>query len=357
MRHLAPAALHRITTRIFEAVGTPEDIASDVADVLVDNHLAGHDSHGVLRIAQYLQWIREGRIVPHARPEVLVDTSSTALVRGHMGFGQSVALVATDLATAKAKRNGVAAVSVVDLGHTGRLGAFTERAARQGVVMFMTVGSGGPAMTVPFGGAEPSLGTNPIAFSLPRGSQDPVTLDYATSAIANGKLMLARAKGEPVPEGSIVDREGAPTTDPEDYFAGGHLLPFGGHKGYALAVIADLLAGPLAGADSYSGAVMETGVFMFAVASDAFRPERDYLRAMDAVTARITGVPPAPGFDDVLLPGEPEARTHRARLNDGIPLPEETLAELTQIAADLGLDIDALDVPLPSGGGTPTRRQ
>ncbi|MPV89313.1 Ldh family oxidoreductase [Georgenia ruanii] len=342
--------LHRITTSVFKAVGTPEDIASDVAEVLVDNHLAGHDSHGVLRIAQYLQWIREGRIVPHARPEVLAETTSTALIRGHMGFGQSVALAATDLATTKAKENGAAAVSVVDLGHTGRLGAFTERAARRGVVMFMTVGRGGPPMTVPYGGAEPSLGTNPVAFSLPRGPHAPVTLDYATSAIANGKLMLARAKGEPVPEGAIVDREGAPTTDPEDYFAGGHLLPFGGHKGYALAVIADLLAGPLTGADRYSGAVMETGVFIFAVASDAFRPEPDYLHAMDSVTRRITDVPAAPGFDAVLLPGEPESQTRGVRTADGIPLPAQTLAELARIATGLGLPVDELGLSAPSAG-------
>lgn len=335
-------ALHRLAARIFEAVGTPSDLAEQVADVLVDNQLAGHDSHGVLRIRPYLQAVRAGQIEPGARPEVLSQGATTALVRGHRGFGQPAALLATDLAISKALENGTAAVGIVELGHTGRLAAFTDRAARRGVAMFMTVGTGGPRTVVPFGGAAPSLGTNPIAFSVPRGDKDPVSLDIATSAIANGKLMLARAQGTPVPENCIVTSDGSPTTDPEDYYAGGHLLPFGGHKGYALAVIADLLSGPLTGADAYPGAAMDTGLFIFAVSTSVFRPSDEYTKAVDQVTDRITSVPPAPGFSQVLLPGEPEARMRAERADGGIPLVDATWREVAGIAEGLGLDAHAL---------------
>lgn len=342
MPQIRPDALHSVTSRIFEAVGTPSDIAATVAQVMVENHLAGHDSHGVLRISPYLEWIRLGRIMPSARPKIVRQGTTTALVRGYRGFGQPAALLATDLAIDMASANGTAAVGVVELGHTGRLAAFTDRAARQGVAMFMTVGTGGPPMTVPFGGAVPSLGTNPVAFSIPRGHKNPVSLDYATSAIANGKLMHARAQGQRVPENSIVTRDGSPTTDPEDYFNGGHLLPFGGHKGYALAVIADLLSGPMTGADDYQGSAMDTGLFLFAVSQTAFRPEPEYADAVERLAARITSVPAAPGFSEVVLPGDPEARTREERERTGIPISDETWREVSEIAEGLGLDAQAL---------------
>ncbi|MGQ4599801.1 Ldh family oxidoreductase [Nocardia sp. R6R-6] len=342
MPYLRPDDLKLLVTRIFEAADTPSDLAEDVAEILIDNHLAGHDSHGVLRVDLYLKWIELGRIVPRARPEIVHRTTTTALIRGHRGFGHPAALLATDLATSMALENGTAAVGVVEIGHTGRLAAFTDRAARKGVAMFMTVGNGGPSMTVPFGGAQASLGTNPISFSVPREPNDPISLDFATSAIANGKVMLARAEGKQVPENCIVRQDGTPTTDPNDYFEGGHLLPFGGHKGYALAVVADMLAGPLTGADQYPGAAMETGLFIFAVSDSAFRPHGDYSCAANDLAARITRVPPAPGFAEVLLPGDPEARVRTERQATGIPVAETTWQELKKIAAQLDLDADEI---------------
>lgn len=342
MPQVRPVALQRLASRIFEAVGTPPDIADSIAEVMIENHLAGHDSHGILRISPYLEWIRRGRIVPTARPEILNQGATTALIRGHKGFGQPAALLATELAVDMALTSDTAAVSVVETGHTGRLAAFTDRAARQGVAMFMTVGTGGPPMTVPFGGAVPSLGTNPIAFSIPRGHKDPVSLDYATSAIANGKLLHASAQRRHVPENCIVARDGSPTTDPEDYFDGGHLLPFGGHKGYALAVIADLLSGAMTGADQYHGSAMDTGLFLFAVSESAFRPREDYVNAIDRLAERITSVPTAPGFNEVLLPGDPENRARNERQRAGIPVSDETWREVSEIAGGLGLDAEEL---------------
>ena len=264
MPTLTKEALHRVTAAIFRATGAPDDLAAQVADVLVDNHLAGHDSHGILRIPEYVQSVRAGEIVPAARPRVIEESATSALVSGNWAFGQVTGVFAADLAVEKAKRERVAVLSVVQAGHTGRLAAFTERAARRGVAMFMAIGTVSKPTTAPYGGSAPVLGTNPISFSIPNPAGDPVTLDFATSAIAAGKIKMAKARHEQLPPDAILDSRGRPSTDPQAFFEGGFLLPFGGHKGYALAIIAELLSGPLAGADAYPGVTSRSGIFIFA---------------------------------------------------------------------------------------------
>jgi LDH2 family malate/lactate/ureidoglycolate dehydrogenase len=335
-------ALHRVTTAIFRAAGAPDDLAGQVADVMVDNHLAGHDSHGILRIPEYIQSVQAGEIVPTARPRVVEESATSALISGNWAFGQVTAAFAADLATEKAKRERVAVVAVVQAGHTGRLAAFTERAARRDVAMFMAIGTVKDAITVPYGGSAPTLGTNPISFSIPNPAGPPVTLDYATSAIAAGKVKMAKARHEQLPPDAILDSQGRPTTDPQAYFEGGFLLPFGGHKGYALAVIAELLSGPLAGADAYPGVTSRSGIFIFAMDAAVFRPLAEYAKALDKTLNRIKAVPPSPGFEEVLLPGEPEARSRSRRERDGIPIPEDTWRAVCATGAALGVDVDAV---------------
>ncbi len=274
MPTLTKEALHGVTTAIFRATGAPDDLAAQVADVLVDNHLAGHDSHGILRIPEYVQSVKAGEIVPAARPRVIEESATSALVSGNWAFGQVTGVFAADLAAEKAKRERVAVLSVVQAGHTGRLAAFTERAARRGVAMFMAIGTVSKPTTAPYGGAAPILGTNPISFSIPNPAGDPITLDFATSAIAAGKIKLAKARHEQLPPDAILDSRGRPTTDPQAFFEGGFLLPFGGHKGYALAIIAELLSGPMAGADAYPGVTSRSGIFIFAVDAAVFDRRR-----------------------------------------------------------------------------------
>ena len=336
------AALHRATATIFRAAGASEDHAAQVADVLVDNHLAGHDSHGILRIPEYLKSIVDGEIAVGASPQVLEETPTTALITGNWALGQVTGNFAVDLAIAKAKQERVAAVSVVQASHTGRLAAFTDRGAEQGVMVFMAIGTVDRPMTAPFGGAAAVLGTNPVAFSVPNPGGAPVTLDIATSAIAAGKVKVAKAKHQQLPPDSILDREGRPTTDPQAFFDGGVLLPFGAHKGYALAVIAELLSGPMAGADAYPGVFMRSGIFIFAVDVGVFRPAADYARAMAVTLGRIKAVPPAPGFDEVLIPGEPEARLRVVRERDGIPIPDDTWKAVCAAGATVGVDVAAV---------------
>lgn len=341
MRTITPAGLRTLIRSIFVATGAPEDIADEVAVGLVENNLAGHDSHGLLRVPQYYEAINKGTIVPDARPEVVHDGGATAVVSGNWTFGQVAGNAAADVAIDRALAHGVAAVSLVDANHTGRLALFTERGVDRHVVMFMTSGSGAGFSTVPYGGTQASLGTNPIAFTLPRGDGPPVTLDYATSAIAAGKIKVARSRGEPLPDGATVNRAGEPTTDPNDYFDGGSLLPFGGHKGYALSVIAELLSGPLAGQSQKGDTTRRrTGCFLFAVHAGAFRSVESYDEAVAETAQRLTSVPPAEGFEKVLLPGELEARSRATREQEGIPVPDRIWDEIQGIGEALGLELD-----------------
>lgn len=334
--------LHKVTSAIFRKAGAPDDIAIQVADVLVDNHLAGHDSHGILRIPEYIASIRAGEIIPAARPSIVEESATSALVSGNWAFGQVTGIFAADLAIEKAKRERIAVLSVVQAGHTGRLAAFTDRAARVGVAMFMCIGTVSKPRTAPYGGSAPVLGTNPISFSIPNPAGSPVTLDFATSAIAAGKIKAARAKNEPLPPGALLDNQGRPSIDPQAFFEGGFLLPFGGHKGYALAVIAELLSGPMAGADAYPGVTSRSGIFMIAIDATVFRPAADYEKALAKTLGRIKAVPPGPGFDEVLIPGEPEARTRAKREREGIAIPEATWRAVCEAGAELGLQVEEI---------------
>jgi hydroxycarboxylate dehydrogenase B len=342
MLNLRSETLHDVMSTILCASGGPEDLARQVADILVDNHLVGYDSHGLLRIPEYVESVRKGEIVPDARPEILKETPVSALVGGNWAFGQVSALFAIDVAVSKAKREGVGVVSVVQAGHTGRLAAFTERAARQDVAVFMAIGTVDRPMTAPFGGAAAVLGTNPIAFSIPGAAGSPITVDISTSAIAAGKIAAARAKHEQLPPGCILDSSGRPSIDPQAFFDGGLLLPFGGHKGYALAIAAELLSGPLAGADAYPGVFNRSGIFIFAVDAAIFRPLSEFQQAVTKVISRVKSVAPQPGFEEVLMPGEPETRTRSHRERHGIPIPLDTWKAVRITAKSLGVDVDVI---------------
>jgi hydroxycarboxylate dehydrogenase B len=207
--------------------------------------------------------------------------------------------------------------------------------------MLATSFGGGPFAATPFGGVGKVLSTNPIAFGVPRRGA-PLVLDFATTAVAEGKIRVARAKGVPVPEGYIVDREGRPTTTPDDFYEGGMLLPFGGHKGFALAMVVEMLSIALTGADAapHEGGRFNGAVFL-AIDPSALRPLDDFVGAVEAINDRVAGVPPAPGSDGVLIPGQPEERSRERRLREGIPLPDATWQAIQETARELGVQIEA----------------
>lgn len=348
MANRSAAELRRVTETIFTAAGAPADLASEMADALVGANLAGHDSHGVIRIPAYLRQIAEGQLDPKARPEVVKEGTTTALVDGKWTFGHVAAKYATNVAIKKAKAAGTAVVSIVRCNHIGRLGQWASQAAAEDVIAMVVVGGGGGGSrggggaAAPFGGAERAFSTNPISIGIPGGETPDMLIDFATTVVAEGKLQVARAKGVPVPPGCILDKDGNPTTNAEDFYNGGMLLPFGGHKGYALAMFVEMLCGAFTPGDEYNGDGRRGGAVIWAVDAFAFRSPESYAQNADFVLQRVKKIRPAPGFDEVLLPGEPELRSAEARLKEGIPVADTTWQQIVEGGKSVGVDVEAL---------------
>jgi LDH2 family malate/lactate/ureidoglycolate dehydrogenase len=347
MANRSVAELRQVTETIFTAAGAPADLATEMADALVGANLAGHDSHGVIRIPAYLRMIKEGRLDPKARPEVIKETATTALVDGKWTFGHVAAKYGTSVAIKKAKESGTAVVSIVRCNHIGRLGQWASQAAAEDVIAMVTVGGGGGGAgsvrnaAAPFGGAEGAFSTNPISIGFPGGETPDMLVDFATTVVAEGKLQVARAKQAPVPPGSILDSEGRPTTDAEDFYSGGVLLPFGGHKGYALAMFVEMLGGAFTPGDEVNGDGRRGGAVIWAVDAFAFRSKESYEQNADFVLQRVKKIRPAQGFDEVLIPGEPEARSAAERMNDGIPVADTTWQQIVEGGKSVGVDVEA----------------
>ena len=330
---------------ILAAAGATETNAHCVAAHLVAANLCGVDTHGVWHVAGYVSAIKSGEIVPDALPEVKVESPTSALVTGHWTFGQVAAKYATEKAIEKALQNSMSVVSLVQSHHIGRLGEYVEMASAKGLVSMIF--GGGYAeenpVAVPYGGLRRTLSTNPIAMGFPGGDGDRMFFDFATTAASGVKVANARKKKEPLPPGWIVDKAGSPSTNAEDFFDGGGYLPFGGHKGYALMVGAEFLGRIFSGSDAYAekgrgGPVMShQGVTMILLKADLFQSQADCSKNADELLRRIRSVPPAPGFTEVQVPGDPEQRTRAKRVREGIPIPEELWRELTGMAESYGI--------------------
>ncbi len=337
--------LHSITRRIFSAAGATRPIAEVVAGILVNANLAGHDSHGVLRIPEYLRLVERGRLRVDAEPTVLAETAGTLLLDGNDGFGHYTARCAMARAIDKARHAAICCVNLVRTGHIGRLGEYAEQAAHAGCIGIITVGSGqggGGGSTTPYGGARGAFGTNPIAVGVPTGDAAPFIVDYATSMVAEGKLRVARSKGEDLPAGYIVDRHGVPSVKPDDFYDGGYLLPFGNHKGYALSMLTCLLGG-LSGRFDVEHGAME-GAYLQVIDVAALTPVEAYQQGVRAFLDGIRRTPPAPGFDAVLVPGDFEHRSRKQRLAHGIEVPDMIYRQIEECAGtlDVALGEDAV---------------
>ncbi len=319
------------------AVGAPADMARLVVESLVTSNLVGHDSHGIMRLLNYVPAVRAQEVDPVARPEVASKRQATAVVDGHRGWGQVAAQLATEVVRDLATEYGVGTVAIRHCTHIGRLGEYAESLARAG--KFGIVLGNTRATVAPLGGRAARLGTNPLAWAAPAANGGhPIVLDFATSGVAEGKVRLALARGETLAPGLIQDADGYPSTTPADLYAGGTLLPFGGHKGYALSVMIEIMAGALSGAaqsclPEFDGS---HGTVLLAVNIGDFQPLDQFAEQVEQFAASVRETPLAPGFEGVMLPGEPEAMARRQRLESGIPVPEKTRQELNQIAQELG---------------------
>ncbi|HEY3083325.1 MAG TPA: Ldh family oxidoreductase [Chloroflexota bacterium] len=339
--------LKSVTETIFTAAGAPADLAAEMGEALVGANLTGHDSHGVIRIPAYVRQIKDGGLDPAARPTVVRETETTALVDGRWAFGHVAARFGTDVAIGKAKQSKTAIVSIVRCNHIGRLGQWGSQAAAQDVIALVCVGGGGGSegrmgggIAAPFGGADRALSTNPISIGFPGGEKPDMLIDFATTVVAEGKVQVARAKGAELPSGCIVDKNGRPSVNPADLYEGGALLPFGGHKGYSLALFVEMLCGAFTPGDELNGAGRRGGAVVWAVDAHAFRSPESYRENADFVLKRIKGIRPAEGFSEVLVPGEPELRSKEQRLREGIPVPEATWAAIEEAAQMVGADLD-----------------
>jgi uncharacterized oxidoreductase len=339
MPTLSESALRRITEAIVVALGTPPDLAKVVRDTLVGANLAGHDSHGVMRLPWYARFIRRGQIVPAARPQVVARHGATARVDGALGWGPPTARLAAQTAIELATQHGVGAVTAINCNHIGRVGEYVELIAGAGMVG-LALCNASPSVA-PFGGYQRIMGTNPFAWAAPGGpGRAPLVLDFATSVVAEGKLRVARAKGEPLAPGLVVDAAGHPTEDPSDFYAGGALQTFGLHKGSGMSVMIELMARGLAGVDPLlpgSGGV--NGTLVLALHIPAFAPAEQFAAAAARLCEQVTGAAPLAGFEQVLLPGEREALVQRERQASGIPLPDSTWEEIALLARELGVEI------------------
>jgi len=334
--------LRNLGTRVFEALGTPSNEAKRVADSLVKANLAGHDSHGVIRIPQYVNGIKRGQIKPGAKIEVVKESPSTALLDGNWGFGQVIAEKGMKMVIEKAKAHSISAVGLFHCNHIGRLGEYSLMAAEQDMIGIVVCNAGPPGgNTAPYGGRARRLSTDPISAAVPAWKSKPFLLDFATSVVAEGKLRIKYYRGEKVPRGWIIDKEGRPTTDPKDFYEGGAVLPFGDHKGYALSLLIDILGGALTGGGCVSSKefVGGNGTLMIAINISSFTPLQEFKERTDALFEAIKETPTAMGFKEVLVPGEPEFRTEEKRLKEGIFVEEKTWQDITKIAEELELNL------------------
>lgn len=338
-----PEHLRRFGTGVLTAVGVPERDAALVADSLVQADLWGHQSHGLLRLPWYVARIRSGAMAAVTEPAVLTDTGPLLLLDGRAGIGQVLTDRARALAVERARQHGVGVVGVRDSNHFGTAMYFTRRAARDGCVAILTTNAS-PAMA-PWGGREKVLGTNPWSIAAPGPDGRVVAVDIANTAVARGKIYLARNRGEPIPDTWALTPDGAPTTDPAEGVLG-VVLPMAGHKGYAISFMMDVLSGALTGSSVATGvhgpyepeARSGAGHLFLAIDPAAFGDEAGYRRRVARLIDEVKTAPPAQGFDEIFYPGEVEDRAEAANVAEGgVVLAPESLADLRGLGVDTGV--------------------
>ena len=321
-----PDALTGIAQDVFVAAGVEQEEAGIVAEHLVASNLVGHDSHGVLRVPEYVEWMEAGGVVLGQHIAIMHETETLAVIEGGWGFGQVIGLEAIEVAMRKAQQTGVGIVAVSRCGHIGRVGHYPYHAAQQGLVTVLFVNThGGGKLAAPWGGRGRRLSANPISVGIPRRADEPLVLDMATSSIAEGKLMDMLNRGVAAPPGCIVDAEGHPTTDPVAYFgppAGRGCCLLAGTKALASPLSSTFWPArsraPVAAGDDATR--IGNGFLAFVIQPDQLRDADAFYADVDGLVQHVKSSELAAGFDEILAPGEPEIRTRRQRTREGIPV-------------------------------------
>jgi uncharacterized oxidoreductase len=343
------ASLLEFSERLLRSSGVPETDAELLATLLVKADLRGYSGHGIIRIPSYRTWIKDGTAQVKEKPKVVREGKTTAVIDCNHYIGQVAAHDGMKLSIAKAKEHGVGIVSLSRAGHVGRLADYMEMAAAAGMIGSAAVCVGAGSVTF-YGGRERITGTNPMAYGIPRRSGEHIILDFATSAMSMGELGKRHTRNEPIPENVMLDGHGNPTNS-LDTFRGpprGVLLPFGGYKGSGLNLVAEILGGILSGNGLGrqwwdKGAHAVNGVILQAIAVEEFQPLEKFFDQVEELVSLAKSVKPAPGFSEILLPGERGRKIEARQLREGVSLDESTWADLKKLAGVLNVK----DLPTP----------
>ncbi|MSO21816.1 MAG: Ldh family oxidoreductase [Acidobacteria bacterium] len=333
----------RFCESVFVACGSPADEATLISEHLVSANLMGFDSHGIIRICQYLADVKKGRIVPGAPVTIASETDNTALLDCGWNFGQVGGFRALQRAIEKAQTHHISMVVTRRCGHAGRLGAYTQAAAEQGFIAlgFCNSPPGDGHFVVPWGGREGRLSTNPISFAIPCGNEVPILSDFSTAQTPEGKLRLYLNQKKPLPPGWIVDAQGNPSTDPADFYGPprGAILPFGGelgYRGFALGLLVEALGGLLAGTSAVKP-LPGNGLGLIVIKVSAFLPQAEFAALTEELRTYVKSCPPSAGHQEVMLPGEPDFRVFDDRTINGIPVDEQTWEQICRCTEPIGV--------------------
>lgn len=360
MVRIDAAALDAYLAAMFGRLGCPQEEATAVAGHLVRSSLSGHDSHGVVRAPLYVRWAQEGRTVLGQTPKVAVDAPAFAVVDGGHGFGQTMAPFAVRLGVDKAKKSGVAAVALRNSAHVGRVGDYAEQAAAEGIVSIHFVTASGSVLVAPFGGVERRFSTAPFCVGVPRKGARPVVLDFATSFVAEGKVLVASLGGKKLPDGALIAPDGTLSTDPAELYGATNTQPvrdhaqgrgairaFGEHKGSGLALMCELLGGSLSGTGATKPSKhFANGMFSLYVDPAQVAIEEIFDADVARYVAYVKSAKPAQGVDAVLVPGEPEDIARADRLAHGLPISDDAWQSIVTCAQRLGARENETPTPL-----------
>ena len=342
-----PALVESLVAAIFRAARSSDTEARAIAEHLVDSNLVGHDSHGIVRVRKYVEWVSDGLLIPNRHAQVVRDSGAAILVDGEFGYGQVIGREAMDVLIERVKKYGSVSLAIRNSGHLGRIGAWAEKLAHERIVSVHFVNTSGYGILVaPHGGSDRRLSANPIAAGAPTIDGPPIVLDMATSVIAEGKIQMMRNKGEPLPANSVIDGTGAPTTDAKLFYAEppGAILPVGAHKGSGLSFFCEILAGSLTGGFA-SNPVSPTSHRlvnnMLSIAFDpsVFEGSDFFMNDVHRLVEWFCGSPPMNAGESILLPGEIERQTRELRKMEGIPVDNVTWSHLAATAAKLGVPV------------------
>jgi len=332
-----------MVTQIFQAAGCSDEESRCIAAHLVDSNLCGHDSHGVIRVSRYIDFMHKGHVKAGQTVSVDFDGGAIVLLDGHMGFGQTLGEQMMRILTQKTHEFGIAMASIKRVGHLGRLGDWGEMLAKENLISLHFLNTTGLALMVtPFGGTDRRLSPNPMAICIPVPGKNPVSLDITTAMSAEGKLFVAKNQAKEVVPGIIIDKDGKPTTDPNDFYAGGAILPMAAHKGSGLNIMIDLLTGAISGGGCTAPGVTVLESTMTSIAIDASRfPHHEaYVAEIERFIDWVKSSRSIQADSPVLVPGERGFETRARRLEEGIPIDDLTWHELLAAAGSVGCTFD-----------------